>query len=378
MKELTYKRLYFSFILSTEEVYMNFYSIEGNSYLRIKNIDIINLIGLPRELPKLTIFEINGRTLPDDTPVPMNFRSFKGLPNELPLLEHLMIYDSTIPNLESLTAKLPLLKRIVFTNCHLHNLKGFPKKPRDVIFIDCSIDSFEGLEVDNLNILDKSTQHLCITNTSFSSLHGISRTTLHSVLIEYFSRFGNFSALANLVSGGMERFNCCLHREIYDSYCPLEFIRRNLHNIYPPNDLKRYPFERKIKTIGPNQLIHILNEYGIEYPSQHWNEDKSSGGFDMEDWIYALDLEDQLFVPDKIDTLFEFYKKSPTTLALQYRTNPKSLPKDQIERLIYEADPDSLKILENTDCSNLQSTDPVIVQISRKFSVITKNGKIML
>ena len=72
------------------------------------------------------------------------------------------------------------------------------------------------------------------------------------------------------------------------------------------------------------------------------------------------------------------FKKSPTELALQYRMDPKSLPKDQIERLIHEADHESLKILEDDKYSNLLPDDPVIEQISLKFTIDIGKGEILL
>ena len=98
----------------------------------------------------------------------------------------------------------------------------------------------------------------------------------------------------------------------------------------------------------------------------------------MEFWVYARDLEEQLFIPEKIDHLLKFYEKNPVELALQYRLNPKSISKDQIERLIHEGDRQTLQILEDDEFSTLQKDDAVIAQISRKFAVRTKSGKILL
>ncbi len=58
--------------------------------------------------------------------------------------------------------------------------------------------------------------------------------------------------------------------------------------------------------------------------------------------------------------------------------DPKSLPKDQIERLIHESDHESLKILEDDKYSNLLPDDPVIEQISLKFTIDIRKGKILL
>ena len=74
----------------------------------------------------------------------------------------------------------------------------------------------------------------------------------------------------------------------------------------------------------------------------------------MEDWIYALSLEELLFIPQKIDRLLELFQKNPTELAIQYHADPKSLPKDLIGRLSHEVDEQTLKILENDKYSYLR------------------------
>ena len=311
---------------------------EDGQCLTIKNKKISNLTCLPEKLPELFQLTISGRISNRTLQIPMNFTSFKGLPKKLPLLKYIQVYDSSLPNLESLTAEMPRLKSIMFYNCHLHNFKGIPEKIQSFGLHDCTVDSFEGLEADYHDILNPKFNRLFLNNTTFSSLHGISRTTLYSILIEYFSKFGNFYTPTNFTPKGMELLNECINREIYDTYNPLEFVRRNLHHIAPSGEFERFSIDSYIEEQGVDFFINILDDHRIEYPSQNWNEDKSAGGYDMEDWVYALNLEEQLFLPDKIDHLLKFYEKSATELALQYRSDPKSLPKEQIQRLIHEAD----------------------------------------
>ena len=260
-----------------------------------------------------------------------------------------------------------------------HNLKGIQKTNTHISLGNCTIDSFEGLDINNLNILDKSTPHAFFFNTSFSSLHSINRITLQSILIEYFSRFGNLYTLAKLTPKGMNLLNDCVNPEVNNAYNPLIFVRENLHRVYPEEYFQSVSLNEDIKRHGVNYFVNILNENGIEYSGyQIWNDDKDPNGVGMELWVYALNLEEKLFIPEKIDRLLEFYKKSPTELALEYRSNPKSLSKDQIERLIHEGDPYILKILEDDKYSTLLPDDPVIAQISKKFIIRTKNGKILL
>ncbi len=356
---------------------MEFYSIKYKNWLIIKSPKITNLEGLSSKLSKIEHLRITGRRLNSDVPVPMNFRSFKGLPNKLPMLEDIEIYDSIIQNLETLTAEIPRLKYFRFENCNIHNLKGIPKTLEGVSFMDCQIDSFEGLDVNNLNILDRSAPHIFLHKTSFSSLHGINRITLQSILIEYFSRFENLYALASLTTKGIELLNDCVNSEVNNANNPLEILRRELPHIYPSDFGGRgISFDPEIKHRG---VDYFFNNELIDYPpTEHWNEDKAPEYYEKDNWIYALSLEDQLFNPEKIARLLDFYKKSPTELAMQYRSDPKSLPKNQIQRLIHESDNLILKILENYEFSSLQNNDPVIARISRKFTVRTKKGKILL
>jgi hypothetical protein len=339
--------------------------------LTIKAPDKINLEGLPNELSKIDHLRITGRKFNSDVSVPMNFRSFKGLPEILPKLEKIEVYDSTILNFESLTAKIPLLKNISFYNCHLHNLKGLPRN--HVVLTDCTIDSFKGLEGDNIH--PHSESGIFLSKTVFSSLRGINRTTLHSILIEYFSRFGNLYAPANLTSKGIELLNDCVNYEVNSANNPLEFIRREIPQIYPQEFHNDANINSEIKHRG---VDYFFNNELIDFPpEEHWNENKASSIYEKEDWVYGLSLEENLFIPEKIDRLLEFFGKSPTELALQYRSDPKSLPKDQIERLIHEADSHTLKILEDDKYSLLLPNDPVIAQILRRFTVWIKNGKIL-
>ncbi len=359
---------------------------ESGQLLIIKNVKITNLTSIPEELPELYCLEICGRSsnlsnaISHDSlaPVLMNFTSFKGLSKNLPLLKHIRIYDSNIPNFESLTAKMPLLDSITLTNCHLRSFEGFPKNIQILGLYNCTIDSFEGIEANNLNILDSSKTKIYNINTTFSSLHGISRITLHSILIEYFSKFGPFHKNANLTPKGLELLSECINREIFDQYSPIEFIRRNFSHITPPIYLENVTIDSGIKRHGVDFLIDILNESGIEFPRQNWNYDKACGEYMTEFWVYALNLEEQLFIPEKIDRLLKFYEKSPIELAIQYRSKPGSLSRPQINRLIHEANSKILPILEDDKHSNLPPNDMVIAKIIQNFSISTKNGKIML
>jgi len=104
-------------------------------------------MGLPKELPEIKNLEISGREVNSQILVPMNFRSFKGLPEIIPQLESIDIFDSSIQNFESLTAKMPSLKDLWIYDCHIHNFKGFPQNPKKIVLHNCKIDSFEVIPI---------------------------------------------------------------------------------------------------------------------------------------------------------------------------------------------------------------------------------------
>jgi len=183
----------------------------------------------------------------------------------------------------------------------------------------------------------------------------------------------------------LELLNKCINREVYTANSPLEYVRAHLARIAPSGY-----FERENRTIDSeikhnydkldiDGFIGVLNERGFNYhSSREWNDSKDPYGVGMEYWVYCNNLEEELFIPEKIDRLLAFYEKNPTELALQYRSESKSLPKDQIDRLIHEADHQTLQILEDDECSTLQKNDAVITQISQKFTIATENGKVFL
>lgn len=213
------------------------------------------------------------------------------------------------------------------------------------------------------------------------SLYGFSLCDLRSFLIKYYTNFDNYYIPLSLTPKGMNLLANCVDHEVYITYSPLEFIKRNLPCMRPRNFFRDsiHTIDKEILHYGVNLLIQVLNENGFIYTgNQDWDENKCPEFYDKSHWVYALNLEEKLFIPSKIDQLFKFYKKSPTHLALQYRKNPKLLPKDQIDRLIHESDHEILKILEDDKYSNLRPDDSVISQISQKFTFHIKKGKIFL
>ena len=75
-------------------------------------------------------------------------------------------------------------------------------------------------------------------------------------------------------------------------------------------------------------------------------------------------------IAENLDRLYEYYKKTPEQIAQDYIDDPKSLPAEEIERLVHEVDPELRKMLENS----LPPSDAVIKQIPAKFAFQTQNG----
>ncbi len=71
-------------------------------------------------------------------------------------------------------------------------------------------------------------------------------------------------------------------------------------------------------------------------------------------------------IPNEIENLYEFYKKSPLQLAQQYTADPKSLTNDEKERLAWEAGLTERTILENA--TNIPKNDSLIQKITRRLS----------
>ena len=84
-----------------------------------------------------------------------------------------------------------------------------------------------------------------------------------------------------------------------------------------------------------------------------------------------LSSKGQLLVKSRnLKDVFHYYQKSPTILAQQYISNPKSLTLDEKERLSYEAGHLEKKILE----IKVHPDDPILVQITERLAVELPSG----
>jgi hypothetical protein len=68
--------------------------------------------------------------------------------------------------------------------------------------------------------------------------------------------------------------------------------------------------------------------------------------------------------------LREYYRKSPHQLAQEYISDPKSLTKDKIERLIHEAGKEEEKLIEG----QFSIEDPILRKIIERNSHRLSNG----
>ena len=83
----------------------------------------------------------------------------------------------------------------------------------------------------------------------------------------------------------------------------------------------------------------------------------------------------QLLITYSYDELREYYRKSPKQLAQEYISDPNSLTKDEIERLIHEAGKKEEELIE----SKLSIGDPILRKIIERDSHRLSNGsKILL
>ena len=74
--------------------------------------------------------------------------------------------------------------------------------------------------------------------------------------------------------------------------------------------------------------------------------------------------------PQRYSELLKYYKKNPKTLALDYVSKPKSLTKDELERLVHEAGMWEIKYLED----HLQPEDSILNKIMVHSAVELSNG----
>lgn len=311
----------------------------------IKVVDDPNLKNIPRQLPntrRIDMWFIGKRGTPHSKKTLYHLHSFKDLPERIPILKNININNSIITNFEDLNAEMPKLDHINLSDCRIHNFHGIPS-----VFLSAhntTIDSFEGLELP-IPQANKEAQ-IYFENCIIRSLGGISRLSLQSILIAYFIHDddGPEDNTLNLTEKGRQLVYDSINPEIYATYNPLNLYKwvDNVHGMI---------WQRETR----NNLPH-----------REWDSDYE---FYKDNWIYGFHLENELFIPEKLELLHQYYHKTTRQLAQEYIARAESLLPEQIERLVHEADPEIRKMLEN----NLSPSDSMVKQLSAKFSFETQN-----
>jgi len=306
---------------------------------------------LPKNLPNLKNIKIQNyktsKLLNIRTSSKYHIQSFKDLPEKLQSLENISIINSNITNFEELTAQIPKLKRIGFSKCYIHDFRGIPKK--NLSIDQSTIESFEGIE---LFIPHRNQdRQILLSDCTIRSFGGVSRSTIQALLIailcmEYHESPEKINL--DLPKTGIELLKQSINPEIERIYCP---------KYYP-----QWPYVGKYR--------NYLDEWQLTHDGYEENIENAS----VIQWIYGFHLTEKLFISEKLDHLHEYYKKTTRQLTQDYISEPKSLPPDQIERLVHEVDPEIRKMLEN----DLPPSDSLVKQISSKFTFSTENGLTIL
>ena len=100
---------------------------------------------------------------------------------------------------------------------------------------------------------------------------------------------------------------------------------------------------------------------------KEWYEDMGSY---IASFQHIKNSENKLFIEEKVDLLYNYYKRNKFEIAYQYRDDRKQLSEDEIDRLLNEANYEVFKILDGSVPSN----DSVLLKLIEKFAVKTKDG----
>ncbi len=347
-------------------------------HLQILDCPLKSLEGLPSELPNLKSISIGN--------IP-NLQNLQGFPNLIPEFVHFTINTlSSLCSLEGLPSELPNLNHIIFYNLpKLHSFKGLPFLPRlsDLEIYDVDFYSFKHLpknlpsqfsiKIWNYNQKDHTLFDM-ICSTPFRGLD------IQDFIIKDFSFLNNFTV------DDLKRAEFIFTRCIIQSFEGFPSIPENT-NLKEIFDLHIQDFDviepsitfstdtkiRSFSGLSLPFLKYILPHYILSNLFDFAPQGKKflNECIDRE-YLESTNYEniDSSLKDEKILQLYEYFKIPVIELALQYISDPTSLPLDQIDRLIRESDHDIRKILENS----LPPNNPVILQISQRISFKTQNG----
>ena len=291
-----------------------------------------NLEGFSANVPYLQYIDI-GMTKNQDgfkNYIELNLESFKGLPQFIPRLKKITFVYGNLRNFEYFPVNSPDLDHIIFEKCRIFSFVGFDSLSctPDITLESSLIFSFEGISFTKSN-------HLALWNSTIFSLSYLPKKMFKYLLIKFYSGIGNFKNFLQIPPKGLKLFKNCVNWEIYEQYVPRE-VNRSFSNWY---HLRPAGFDNSIAE-------------------------------DPEEWIFGYHLENSLFHLEKIEILYNYYKKTSLEIAYQYRDNTESLSNDEIERLIHESDYRILRIMEPF----LSPKDPVISKIISKNTFNLNKG----
>ncbi|MBA7528016.1 hypothetical protein ES705_20199 [subsurface metagenome] len=335
-----------------------------------------------------------------------HLHSLKDFPAKLPSLQNIHFSKSIIPNLEDLTAQMPKLLNISFSGCTIHNLRGIPSNI-DLVFNDSTINSFEGLELPIPH--NEKEEKISLTRCIIRSLAGVSKPTLHAILIQfpkyrfpaknyvyyYKNKYYEFDNEVNRIKQIKEIVYNKNQPPLTPNMPPDSLmktlnkisINKGIHNYFEPIflNIPKTAMELIEQTKNPNpdneitldnQMRSVLNDFPeidqndleeCQNACEHFGVRFSINVFSEDEKIIIHSRD--CFIPENLERLYQYYRKTARQLAQKYITAPEKLLADQIDRLIHEVDPELRKILEN----NLPPSDPVISQISAKFTFESVN-----
>ncbi|QEE16519.1 hypothetical protein DSAG12_02349 [Promethearchaeum syntrophicum] len=351
-------------------------------------VSLRSLDKFPKNLDRLELLEISGKVQDFDTlskilpnikkiyigssfhpsialPIkPKYFIQINKFPN-LPSLNILKISGRFFENLTGLAQKMPYLTRFQFEYCKISSFVGFPIEIGGNLKIDilkCEIHSFEGLSnIFSTLRIEKSLIYsfegfpeiidecdLSIYNTTITNFLGLSRSKLQKMLtLIYIAVHAGHKNKFELSSKGMQLLRDCISQEVH-------------------------------KTMTYWGSGYYLDEGNIWYNltvnedlEKEWYEDMGSY---IASFQHIKKAEKELFIEEKVDLLYNYYKRNKFEIAYQYRDDRKQLSEDEIDRLLNEANYEVFKILEGSVPSN----DSVLLKMVEKFAVKTKDGHRLL
>lgn len=294
-------------------IFINLYEFPPSS--------IISLNNFPKDLPYLERFWIHN----------LNFNSIQGIPENLPKLTSFSINETTIPSLKGFPQDLPCLKELAIRNVPIQSLNYLPESLP-------SVEKFTIFRTNITNLLHlpanmPELKELVLTHNDLITLKGIPNNLPNLVKLNI--KHNHISHLKHLPNFGIKKYATLFIGNPIRSLHGIDeqFLKRMLNRIH---------FQFK-----------LLCPRGIK--------------------IFK-DLHPSNVSSKIINEAINFYKKSSHELAQQYVTDSKSLNEGEIERLIWEADLDDRKLLEN----NISPNDSVLTEISQRLKILLNSDYSLL